>query len=273
MMMSILRALAESLHKHNISFTSYFRARVPLLKIADPSSALRCDLVYHDDTAHRAEKTALLTAFVRLDARVAPFIRAIKQWAMVRDMGDASKGGMNSFSWTLLAIHALQRVQPAILPSVSEAGALTATSTASHPDAMDVDVPMFSAFQPAANSMTHPELLRFFFSLYTDKFQPGHQAISVRAGQFIPLNESFANDAKAHGTALFVEDPFDEHDNTARTVSAGVFRTIRHELLRGLLLTSPAGTGGKDAGGAAVDPVAQLMWPVPKDAVIQAMFF
>ncbi|KAJ3202457.1 hypothetical protein HDU82_007347, partial [Entophlyctis luteolus] len=80
---------------------------------------LSCDINVNNVLALR--NTALMKAYVDLDARVRPFITVVKHWAKQRMLNDAAKGGtLSSYCWVIMAVNFLQTRTPPVLPSLQK---------------------------------------------------------------------------------------------------------------------------------------------------------
>ncbi|KAI9598857.1 hypothetical protein BDF19DRAFT_410911 [Syncephalis fuscata] len=107
------------------------KARVPLVKFVDPHAHLECDLTITNQIARR--KTRLIEAYADADPRVRPLFFAVKRWAKVRKIGDASEQGgatINSYTHSLMLLAFLQRAKVIpILQSICCNGSTTTTTT------------------------------------------------------------------------------------------------------------------------------------------------
>lgn len=195
-------------------------ARVPIVKFRDKEFDIESDISIRNSLSKF--KTRLLKMFLKTDRRVKPLILAVKHWAKSRDIGDAARGTLNMFGYTLLVIQFLQCVQPPVLPVVS---------CTAHWDADENWKKNASSFEGYGkdNQMQLGELLISFFEFYR-RFNFEDGAISVRAGK--PILKGRCHCQPGHKRIMIVEDPFDTSDNCARNITESVLRTIRQEFVR-----------------------------------------
>lgn len=68
------------------------------------------------------ENTRLLATYASIDPRVQTLGYAIKVFAKVCDIGDASRGSLSSYAYILMLIHYLQHTRPPLVPVLQEVG-------------------------------------------------------------------------------------------------------------------------------------------------------
>ena len=135
--------------------------------------------------------TELLRQYSLVDSRVRPLVLMVKNWAKRNDIADASKGGLSSYSYTLLTLFFLQVVEPPVLLSLQHPALLQATKTARAPPVEGCDV----TFATAAAALQHAgsrkigqslmstgELFFRFFEFYTMQFDWRSDVASVQEG-------------------------------------------------------------------------------------------
>ncbi|CAN8063483.1 unnamed protein product [Agarophyton chilense] len=116
---AILARLAAIMeHNRIVVLTKLLDARVPVIKMLDSISGLQVDVCVNNILAVR--NTELLKAYVELDPRFRYLCVLVKHWAKKRDLNDAYNGTLSSYAYTLLAIHYLQTLQPAVLPCLQQ---------------------------------------------------------------------------------------------------------------------------------------------------------
>lgn len=64
--------------------------------------------------------TQLLKLYTDFDERVAPLGFAIKRWAKLLGLNDASSGSISSYAYIVMLISFLQRTEPPVLPFLQE---------------------------------------------------------------------------------------------------------------------------------------------------------
>lgn len=66
------------------------------------------------------ENTNLLYTYASIDPRVQTLGYAIKVFAKVCDIGDASRGSLSSYAYMLMMLHYLQHTKPPLIPVLQE---------------------------------------------------------------------------------------------------------------------------------------------------------
>jgi len=226
---SLLKLMAKQMNNQGYrDVTPVLVARVPIVKFKDKDSDIECDISIRNSLSRF--KTRLLKMFICADERVKPLILAVKHWAKARDIGDAARGSLNMFGYTLLVIQFLQCIEPSILPAVV------------CPASWDEKIPWLSDPQchkgfGKKNEMQLGELLISFFEFYR-RFNFEDGAISVRNGR--PLLKNLVHSQPGHRRCMIIEDPFDNSDNCARNITEGTLRNIRQEFVRAYALLATA---------------------------------
>jgi len=95
-----------------------FNARVPVIKLYDSRTDLRCDIVHTNRETPCA--SLLLHDYAMSDERVAPFVCAVKYWSKMRHVGEAPRGSLSSFGFTLMALQYLQTTSPPVVPNFQD---------------------------------------------------------------------------------------------------------------------------------------------------------
>ena len=88
--------------------------------ISDPTSYI---LLYIDQIFFKfqaLQNTKLLHTYACIDKRALILGYAIKVFAKVCDIGDASKGSLSSYAYMLLMFHYLQQTKPPVIPVLQE---------------------------------------------------------------------------------------------------------------------------------------------------------
>lgn len=89
-------------------------ARVPVAKIRDQQNEELGDLCVNNISA--IENSALVGVFARLDSRVLPLGRLIKNWASCRRINERSQGTLSTYTLILQLFHFLQTRTVPVLP-------------------------------------------------------------------------------------------------------------------------------------------------------------
>ena len=69
--------------------------------------------------------SALLEFYSRIDPRCRTLGYAMKHFAKLAGIADASKGSLNPYAYILMLIYYLQRTSPPVLPVLQEVGTCT----------------------------------------------------------------------------------------------------------------------------------------------------
>ena len=93
-------------------------AKVPIVKFTMKKSNIEGDLSLYNVLA--IANTKLLATYANIDTRVKILGYAMKFFAKLCDIGDASRGSLSSYAYTLMVIHFLQQIKPPIVPVLQE---------------------------------------------------------------------------------------------------------------------------------------------------------
>ncbi|KAG9323747.1 hypothetical protein KVV02_007742 [Mortierella alpina] len=89
-------------------------AKVPIIKFVDPHTGIACDMnVQHPLGIYNS---ALIKAYLDIDARLSSFLYLLKHFAKVHGILDASSGYLCSYAFILMAIVFFQEQEEPILP-------------------------------------------------------------------------------------------------------------------------------------------------------------
>ncbi|MEW5304100.1 MAG: hypothetical protein WDW36_006734 [Sanguina aurantia] len=213
-------------------------AKVPIIKFLHDASGLDVDLCITSRGC--VFKGDVVRELVGVEKRLAGLVRLVKVWAKAHGLNAPSNGTFNSWSLTLMALFALQTTQPALLPplkSLLEAsdthrplrdercslrecmatchgrlltGRATGLLPDQVPDASFSNVELFSWFL---------NLMCAFVNAWNNGGAPGRASrVSTWFGK-----ESHMEFSKKY--LMAVEDPFDNTENTARSIGV----TSRHQ--------------------------------------------
>ncbi|KAJ2003093.1 hypothetical protein GGI04_003090 [Coemansia thaxteri] len=109
--------LSKALRKYGMRTYCVPHARVPIVKSWDPELRIASDINVNNTIA--LHNTRMIQTFVAIDARVRPFVMAIKHWSKCRELNDAAFGGtLSPYAWVNLAVNFLQTRTPPILPVI-----------------------------------------------------------------------------------------------------------------------------------------------------------
>jgi DNA polymerase sigma len=115
-----LKTLAWRLRRvEALKVNCIFRARVPIISIlGGENDSLDMDISVHALHNFGRYTVVALRVLGEIDPRVRELILAIKTWAQRRQINEAFRGTLNSFSLILMVIFMLQNVEPPILPNI-----------------------------------------------------------------------------------------------------------------------------------------------------------
>lgn len=116
----IIESLAEKLKRyrqcgHVFAITT---AKVPIVKFSIRRAYLEGDLSLYNTLA--LQNTKLLYTYAKIDHRVKCLGYAMKYFAKLCDIGDASRGSLSSYAYVLMVLHFLQQCKPPVIPVLQE---------------------------------------------------------------------------------------------------------------------------------------------------------
>ncbi|SPR01396.1 unnamed protein product (mitochondrion) [Plasmodiophora brassicae] len=239
---AVLRAWYKVLKKRRLGITRLISgARVPVVKFQHRQLQLECDFTLKNDSDSQRSKTWLLRAYAEKDPRVPQLIAAVKFWSKARFIGDASKGSLNSFGYTLLVLYFLQHCSPPVIPNAQAMASSDEVAQATKNSPNPFLSSPFTSWR-TDNTDSIGGLLYSFFKFYSIECSPTRQAICISTGEARTLPEA-AEDriAMFHDFQHFnycIIDPFDKRDNVGRNVSMEIAVRIEDEFRRAYDLLS-----------------------------------
>uniref|UniRef100_A0A4W3H2K1 Terminal uridylyl transferase 7 n=1 Tax=Callorhinchus milii TaxID=7868 RepID=A0A4W3H2K1_CALMI len=116
----IIEDLARVLRKHPglRSILPITTAKVPIVKFFHVRSGLEGDISLYNTLA--LHNTGLLASYAAIDPRVKYLGYTMKIFAKICDIGDASRGSLSSYAYTLMALYFLQQRKPPVIPVLQE---------------------------------------------------------------------------------------------------------------------------------------------------------
>jgi DNA polymerase sigma len=170
--------------------------------------------------------TRLLGEYAKLDPRVTSLVLCVKRWAKMAQVSDAKMGNLSSYSWSLLVIYFLQKMN--VIPSL-QARAPPGIDLYQCPSTgKTFDVAFLSGNESRIEKsllppcvLTSAELLCAFFTFYDKEFKWGSEVASIRIGGSLrkSINDpEFALLSQGSRTMMelppgiekiHIEDPFD----------------------------------------------------------------
>lgn len=207
----------------NFEVSYIFAAKVPILRLKyfNGDQRFKSDISFSNQLA--LLNTKMLATYASLDERVAPLGIAIKKWASVFGINDSASHTLSSYgkldyfeihlhgilALTIMLIHFLQRIQPAVLPYLQDVDEFGLTKELldneyeiqfAKPD--EVYMKKFRK-----NRMTLGELYIAFFD-YFGAFDWQDQVVQIRSPAKL-----WKLDKYWHRSAMTIEDPFDLSHN------------------------------------------------------------
>lgn len=203
-------------------------AQVPILKsvCGYGPEGISCDISI--DNLKGQIKSKFLFWVTEIDGRFRDMVLLVKEWAKAHKINNPKAGSLNSYSLSLLVIFHFQTCVPPILPPLRflYPGNMVDELTGVRDDAeqritevCSTNIARFKSdkFRPV-NDCSLSELFVSFIAKFCDiRLKAGELGICVFNGQWEDINSNTRWLPK--NKALFIEDPFEQPANTARTVS------------------------------------------------------
>ncbi|TNM89494.1 hypothetical protein fugu_003728 [Takifugu bimaculatus] len=117
---SLIESLARLLRKHSgvKNVLPITTAKVPIVKFYHVQTGLEGDISLYNTLA--LHNTHLLASYAAIDRRVKILCYIMKVFAKMCDIGDASRGSLSSYAYTLMALFFLQQRNPPVIPVLQE---------------------------------------------------------------------------------------------------------------------------------------------------------
>ncbi|ERE79355.1 terminal uridylyltransferase 7 isoform 2 [Cricetulus griseus] len=115
-----IEELARALRKHSglRNILPITTAKVPIVKFFHLRSGLEVDISLYNTLA--LHNTRLLSAYSAIDPRVKYLCYTMKVFTKMCDIGDASRGSLSSYAYTLMVLYFLQQRSPPVIPVLQE---------------------------------------------------------------------------------------------------------------------------------------------------------
>nr|CAD2162371.1 unnamed protein product [Meloidogyne enterolobii] len=221
----ILSQIANILRKDEefMQITAVLDARTPIVKFEHLPTKFNGDLSVDNTLAlHNSE---LLKLYQEFDERVAPLGFAIKCWAKLYGINDASKGSISSYAYIIMLIYYLQRCSPPILPFLQQQQKEEEEDNNSSLKIVEgwkvyysKDINLIKQkFQSkfTSNKQTLAELFLNFLHFYGYKFCIHSNIVQIRVNGIYDKRQAKVPMRRK----IYVEDPFDLNHN----LTAGVY--------------------------------------------------
>lgn len=237
----VLKALRRTGSFRRLQFVSH--ARVPILKLESKYQNISCDISINNLLGQMKSKSLLWISLI--DRRFRDMVLLVKEWAKANNINNPKTGTLNSYSLSLLVIFHFQTCVPAILPPLKD---LYPGNMADELIGIRADVERrieevcFSNIanfrkERRVNRSSLSELFTSFIEKFTDiSTRAAEQGISTYSGRWEDINTTTRWLPRTY--AIFIEDPFEQPENTARSVTsnqltriAGVFTNTYHRIV------------------------------------------
>ncbi|KTG33814.1 hypothetical protein cypCar_00011525 [Cyprinus carpio] len=118
--MAVIESLTKALRKHHglRNILPITTAKVPIVKFYHTKTGLEGDISLYNTLA--LHNTELLASYAAIDIRVKILCYVMKVFAKVCDIGDASRGSLSSYAYTLMVLYFLQQRSPPVIPVLQE---------------------------------------------------------------------------------------------------------------------------------------------------------
>ncbi|TKS78379.1 Terminal uridylyltransferase 4 [Collichthys lucidus] len=117
---TIIESLARLMKKHPglKNILPITTAKVPIVKFYHIRTGLEGDISLYNTLA--LHNTHLLALYAAIDSRVKILCYVMKVFAKMCDIGDASRGSLSSYAYTLMVLFFLQQRNPPVIPVLQE---------------------------------------------------------------------------------------------------------------------------------------------------------
>ncbi|XP_053180647.1 terminal uridylyltransferase 7 [Scomber japonicus] len=117
---NIIESLARLLKRHPDlkNILPITTAKVPIVKFFHIRTGLEGDISLYNTLA--LHNTHLLASYAAIDRRVKILCYVMKVFAKMCDIGDASRGSLSSYAYTLMVLFFLQQRDPPVIPVLQE---------------------------------------------------------------------------------------------------------------------------------------------------------
>ncbi|KAK2441973.1 polynucleotide adenylyltransferase [Trifolium repens] len=220
-------------------------ARVPILKFKSVRQGISCDVSINNLPG--LMKSKFLLWINKIDGRFHDLVLVVKQWAKAHKINNSKTGSFNSFTLSLLVIFHLQTCAPAILPPlkdiyptnmVDELRGVRADAENLIAQTCEANINRFISKSRPINRKSLPELFVDFLIKFA---QIDSWAAEIGICTYTGEWEQIKNNMRwlPKTSAILVEDPFEQPENSARSVSSGQLKKIAEAFLKTYsLLTS-----------------------------------
>lgn len=228
---TIIESLARLLKKHPglKNILPITTAKVPIVKFYHVQTELEGDISLYNTLA--LHNTHLLASYAAIDRRVKILCYVMKVFAKMCDIGDASRGSLSSYAYTLMVLFFLQQRNPPVIPVLQEI-----YDGKKKPEVL-VDgwnVYFFDDLktlpgrwpQHGKNTETVGELWLGLLRFYTEDFDFREHVVCIRQhSRLTTFNKQWTS------KYIVIEDPFDLNHN----LGAGLSRKMTNFIMKAFI--------------------------------------
>uniref|UniRef100_H3DEU5 Terminal uridylyl transferase 7 n=1 Tax=Tetraodon nigroviridis TaxID=99883 RepID=H3DEU5_TETNG len=228
---ALIESLARLLRKHSgvKNVLPITTAKVPIVKFYHAQTGLEGDISLYNTLA--LHNTRLLASYAAIDRRVKVLCYVMKVFAKMCDIGDASRGSLSSYAYTLMALFFLQQRNPPVIPVLQEIydGQKKPELLV---DGWNVyfyeDLKALSGRWPQVgrNTETVGELWLGLLRFYTEEFDFREHVVCIRQhARLTTFNKQWTS------KYIVIEDPFDLNHN----LGAGLSRKMTNFIMKAFI--------------------------------------
>ncbi|XP_041643234.1 terminal uridylyltransferase 7 [Cheilinus undulatus] len=228
---NIIEGLARLLKKHPglKNILPITTAKVPIVKFYHVRTGLEGDISLYNTLA--LHNTHLLASYAAIDWRVKILCYVMKVFAKMCDIGDASRGSLSSYAYTLMVLFFLQQRNPPVIPVLQEI-----YDGQKKPEILvdDWNVYFFGDLeslpsrwpQYRTNTETVGELWLGLLRFYTEDFDFREHVVCIRQHDCLT---TFSKQWTSK--YIVIEDPFDLNHN----LGAGLSRKMTNFIMKAFI--------------------------------------
>lgn len=228
---NIIKGLARQLKKHPglKNILPITTAKVPIVKFCHIRTGLEGDISLYNTLA--LHNTRLLASYATIDRRVKILCYIMKVFAKMCDIGDASRGSLSSYAYTLMVLFFLQQRNPPVIPVLQEIYD-GKTKPEVLVDGWNVyffdDLKTLPCRWPlyGKNSESVGELWLGLLRFYTEDFDFREHVVCIRQhARLTTFNKQWTS------KYIVIEDPFDLNHN----LGAGLSRRMTNFIMKAFI--------------------------------------
>ncbi|CAF1149872.1 unnamed protein product [Rotaria sordida] len=231
----VLENLAQSMESNKNIFRAVEivrSARVPIVRSIHLQSSIEIDISLNNTLP--IENTRLLKMYSDIDPRVRELGSVMKTLAKKCDIGDASRGTLSSYAYTIMVIHFLQQIQPPVVPVLQQLNDVQLTNTPIIRKCANWNIYFYDDLTKlnqvwsgyGLNTLSSGALWIEFLRYYTEQFDYEKHIVTIR--QYEPL---LRFEKGWFRPTIAIEDPFLLTHNLADRLSLQKWATIRRVFL------------------------------------------